>query len=771
MDGEAKLRGVGDSLPRLDAGDKVGGRARYTDDLFRPGMLHAALMGSPYPFARIISCDTSEALALPGVKAVLTGADIPANRWGGFINDETALAIDIVRYVGEPIAAIAATDLATAREALDLIEFEFEELDPVLTIDAAMADGAPLIHENFAEYEKRPGQGDLAPNQVSRQSIIEGDVEAAWADCNVVVENTYEVQAQSHVYIEPCSALAEVDESGKVTVWSANQSIYKVQASLSKALGLPMSKVRAITPPVGGAFGGKSGVTVQPITVMLAQKTGRPVKLTLSRTDDMMMMRSRHAARVRVRTGAMADGTLVAHELDVIYDGGAYAEDSAAVLGFGLLMARGPYNIPHVKLTGSAVYTNKLRAGGFRGFGNPQVTFGTEQQIDEIAVRLKMDPIDLRLKNALQTGDLWVGGQTVTSCGFRECLEQVRDAADWPTRRQAPAANGKRRGISVAGVSHICGLLGTSAIVRVLEDGTITLNTGAVDIGQGSDTVLAQICASSLRLDIGRVNLVAPDSDASPYNWGTGGTRVTYMVGRAVESAAGAALEQIRQHASEIFECAPADVELRDGGHVGIVGVPEKELSFAEISGRAHYVTGGPIIGTHALVYDGQEFDPKRALMDHFPFARIGTYVFGAQVVEVEVDEVTGQVEVLNVWSAHDVGRAINPAAVEGQIQGGVVQGLGYALCEELTWEDGQPTNPTMMDYKVPGALDTPTNIHPIIVESEEETGPFGAKGVGEPGLVGVAPAVANAVAHATGVRLTRLPLTPESVLRAMTAE
>jgi CO/xanthine dehydrogenase Mo-binding subunit len=559
-----------------------------------------------------------------------------------------------------------------------------------------------------------------------------------------------------------------VDESGKVTVWSANQSIYKVQATLSKALGLPMSKIRAITPPVGGAFGGKSGVTVQPITVLLAQKTGRPVKLTLTRTDDMMMMRSRHAARIHVKTGALSDGTLVAHELHVTYDGGAYAEDSAAVLGFGLLMARGPYKIPNVRLTGNVVYTNKLRAGGFRGFGNPQVTFGTEQQLDEVARQLDMDPIDFRLKNAVATGDLWVGGQRITSCGFRTCLERARDAAAWQDRRQQTVGEGKRRGIGIAGVAHICGLLGTAAIVRLLEDGTVTLNTGAVDIGQGSDTVLAQICASALRIDVGQVNLVTPDSDASPYNWGTGGTRVTYMVGRAVEAAAGQALEDIRKHASEIFECAPADIELRDGGRVGIVGVPEKELSFAEISGRAHYVTGGPIIGTNSLVYDGEEFDPKRALMEHFPFARIGTYVFGAQIVEVEVDEVTGQVEVLNVWSAHDVGRAINPAAVEGQIQGGVVQGLGYALFEELTWEDGQPTNPTMMDYKVPGALDTPLGIYPIIVESEEETGPFGAKGVGEPGLVGVAPAVANAVAHATGARLTRLPLTAEAVLGSL---
>ncbi|MDH3232929.1 MAG: xanthine dehydrogenase family protein molybdopterin-binding subunit, partial [Alphaproteobacteria bacterium] len=651
MDGERTTRGVGERLPRLDAGDKVSGNAKYSDDLYRPGMLHGALLGSPYPFARITGYDVSAARALPGVKAVLTGEDIPLNRWGGFINDETALAAGYVRYVGEPVAAVAASDPATARRALELIEIDYEECEPVLTIEAALAANAPLVHPNFASYDTNPGIGDLGPNLVSYQEIIEGDTGTAWAECDVVVENSYTVQAQSHVYIEPCSALAEIDAAGKVTVWSANQSIYKVQATLSKALGLPMSKIRAITPPVGGAFGGKSGVTIQPITVLLAQATGRPVKLTLSRTDDMMMMRSRHAARIDVKTGAKRDGTLIAHALDITYDGGAYAEDSAAVLGFGLLMARGPYNIPHSRLTGRVVYTNKLRAGGFRGFGNPQVTFATECQIDQIAERLGIDPIDLRLQNAIATGDRWVGGQRVTSSGFRECLERARDAADWPRRRKPAPAPGKRRGIGVAGLAHICGLLGTSAIVRVLEDGTVTLNTGAVDIGQGSDTALAQICASALKLDVEQINLVAPDSDASPYNWGTGGSRVTYMVGRAVEDAAGDAARQMFRHASEILECAEADLELRDGGRIGIVGVPEKSLGFAEISGRAHYVTGGPVIGTRSLVYDGEEFDPKRAVMTNFPFARIGTYVFGAQIVEVEVDEVTGQVEVLEAWS------------------------------------------------------------------------------------------------------------------------
>ncbi len=769
---------IGKRLPRRDAADKLAGAARYTDDLTRPGMLHAAILGSPWPSARILAIDTAAARALPGVKAVLTGADLPARRWGLFVYDETPLAAGVVRYVGEPVAAVAATDLATARAAAALIEVDYEELAPVLSIEEALKDGAIPVHPDFDGYEKRPDLGFERVNEIARQEFSEGDVESAWGNCDVVVEGVYEVPSQSHVYLEPVSAIAEFDRAGKLTVQSANQSVYKVQATLSRALDLPMSNIRVATPAIGGAFGGKSGVTIQPLVAHLARATGRPVRLTLTREEDFMAMRRRHPAIVRVRTGAKADGTLVARDLDIVYDGGAYAEDSPAVLGFGLLMARGPYTIPHCRLRGRAVYTNRLRAAGFRGYGNPQVTFATEAQIDELAGRLGLDPVELRLKNAVEAGGRWIGGQTITSCGLSECLTEARDASGWTGKRHRAGAGagadaetgGKRRGIGVSAFAHICGLLGTSATVRLLEDGTVTLATGAVDLGQGAEAVLAQICAGALDLDIGRINSAPVDSDAAPYNWSTGGSRVTYMAGRAVVQAAGAVREQIVSHAAELFECAPADIEIRPGGRAGIVGVPEKEIGFGDISLRAHYRSGGPIIGSGALVYDGEAFDTKEALIRNYPFERIGTYVFGAHVVEVEVDTVTGKVDILRAWMAHDVGRAINPTEVEGQIQGGFVQGAGYALLEELLWEDGQPINPSMMDYKVFGALDLPLGLHPIIVEDPEPSGPFGAKGIGEPPLVGAAPAIANAVADATGLRLRTLPMTPERVLDALDA-
>jgi CO/xanthine dehydrogenase Mo-binding subunit len=764
----ARSANVGASLPRLEAAGKINGAAKYTDDLARPFMLHGAILGSPLPHARIVSYEVRRARALPGVEAVITAQDFPYLPLGAIVKDETILAREKVRYVGEPVAAVAAVDRTVALEALKLIEIEYEELPAVLDFDAALSADAPIIHEQLRDYFKI-FDCRFNGNVLSEQLVAEGDVDKAFVGCDVIVEGEFVTQAQAHAYLEPCAALAEVDDRNKITIWSSHQSINRVQANVCEALGISMSQVRVITPRVGGGFGGKMEATVQPIAAALALRTKKPVKVVLSREDDFAMMRSRHPARIWMRTGATRDGVLVAREVKLLYDAGAYCDDSPGVLAFGLYMARGPYRIANYRASGKLVYTNKLRASGFRGFGNPQVTFAGEIQIDEIAEKVGLDPFDFRMRNAIRTGDKWVGGQTVTSSGFAECLKQARSRSDWDRRRASPsgAPNGRPRGMGVAALAHICGVLGTSAIIRLAEDGSIILNTGAVDIGQGADTVLAQICAESLRVDVSRVNVVAPDTDATPYNWGTGASRVTYMGGRAVVGAAAAVKDKIFMHAAAMLECGVQDLELSDGGVVRVKGT-DKKVSFFEISLRAHYGLGGPIIGEHAFVYDGEPFDPKRCTMIGFPFSNLGVYMFGVQVVEVEVDEDTGQVVPVAAWLAHDVGRAINPLAVEGQIQGGFVQGLGYALWEELIWDNGRLSNPTMMDYKIPGTLDVPLAIEPIIVEEHEASGPFGAKGVGEPGIIAAAPAVANAVAAATGVRFRQLPLTPERVFRGL---
>ncbi len=764
---DTSATGVGASVPRLDAREKVTGRAQYIADMVRPGMLHAAIHASPHAHARIRGYDTAEAQAVPGVVCVLTGDDFPDGRMGAFIKDEPAIAKGKVRYPGEPVAVVAAGDEETARRAAALIRVDYEELPVAATPEAAMASDAPLIHEGLADYFK-VFPAICGGNVASETELSEGDVDGAWAECDVIVEGDFETPAQAHLSIEPVGALAEVDAEGRVTLWSANQSVFRVQANVCEALQLPMSKLRSLTPKVGAGFGNKMEPHVQPLVVQLALKTGRPVKLILNRTEDFETVRARHPFKIRCKTGAKKDGTLVARELSAVLDCGAYGDDSPGVLGYSLLMSRGPYRIPHCRASGKLVYTNRMRFGAFRGFGNPQVTFATESQIDEIAGRLGMDPLDLRMKNRMQPGDRWFGGGEVASNGLAECIEKAKAAAGWTRSRARPAPPGKRRALGVAACAHISGLLATGAIVRLLEDGSVVLNTGAVDIGQGSDTVLTQMCASALRVPADRVAIASPDTDGSPYNWGTTASRVTYTTGRSVVAAADKVAEQIKRHASEIFECAVEDLELRDGGRVGIKGVPDKELSFFEISGRAHWAAGGPIVGTDTWVYNQPSVDPKRAVAKGLPFPQIGVYSFGCMIAAVEIDETTGKADIDEVWSAMDVGKAINPGSVEGQIEGGFVQGMGFALTEEMVFDGPRLANPSMMDYKAPTSLDAPFGIHSIIVEAAEPGGPFGAKGIGEIGLVPVPAAVANAVATAVGARLRRLPLTPERILDGM---
>jgi CO/xanthine dehydrogenase Mo-binding subunit len=760
---------VGRNLPRLDARDKITGRATYIADLYRPGMLHAAILKSPHAHARILSYDVAAAAALPGVACVLTGADVPDGKFGPFIKDEFVLAKEKVRFVGEAVCLVAAEDEATARQAVHLIEVEYKELPPILSPEDAMAPDAALVHEdntaNFRVFETACGK-----NLAWECNFSEGDVGKAWSECDVIVEDEYETQAQAHVAIEPCGALAEVDSAGRVTIWSANQSVFRVQANVCDALKLPMSKVRCVTPRIGGGFGNKMEMHVQGMVTALALATGRPVKMVLSREEDFEMVRLRHPYRIRSKTGAKRDGMIVAREVEAIIDCGAYGDDSPGVMGFSLWMARGPYRIPNFRSSGRLYYTNKLRFGAFRGFGNPQVSFATEIQLDEIAERLSIDPFELRRKNAVRAGDTWVGGGAIHSDGFVKTLDVAQSSSQWSERGHRAAAPGKRRGMGVASTAHICGLLGTAAIIRLLEDGTVVLNTGAVDIGQGSDTVLPQICADALKIPVDRVALASPDTDGSPFNWGTTASRVTYMTGRAVVGAARELVQKIKSQAADMLECAVDDLEVRDGGWVGIIGIAQKQVSFQDVSLRAHWAVGGPIIGSDSLVYDKPTIDPKRTVVSGLPFPQIGVFSFNTVVCDVEIDEASGKAVVLEAWSVCDVGKAINPMSVEGQIQGGFVQGLGFALFEEVVWDGPRIANPSLMDYKIATTLDVPRQIHPLIIEDPEPDGPFGAKGIGEIPICAVAPAIANGVAAATGARLRQLPLTPERVLKGLLA-
>ena len=592
---------IGTTMPRLEARSKATGYAQFTDDLTTPGMLYGAILGSSFPHARIVSYDVSKALKHPGVKAVVTGNDIKPLYMGLLVKDETALAIGKVRYLGEPVAAVAAIDPIAAREAARLIDVTYEELPAVFTPEEAMAADAPIIHENYEKYFKVIDTISDG-NVMTRSELVVGDVNKGFSESDLVIENVYETQAQYHAYMEPVAAIAEVDPEGKVTVWSSTQSVFRTQANISECLGISRAKVRALSPRIGGGFGAKSEPTVQQIAVLLAQRARRPVKVILDRSDDMLTMRCRHPSWIRIKSGVKKDGTFVSQEFELIMDGGAYADDSPAVMMLALYFSAGPYRIPHLKSVGRAVYTNKLRAGAFRGFGNPQATFARESQIDVIAKQLGLDALELRLRNAMQDGDRWIDGRVIEKVSVRECLERARSEAKWGQRGRV-GSGGKPRGVGVAAVAHLCGFLSTSAVVRLLEDGSISVNTSAADLGQGSDTAIAQMCAGALGLSVDRINVVPPDTDASPYNSGTNASRVTYMVGRAIGEAADNVKKQMFKHAAEIFECAEQDIELLPDGRVGIIGVPGKNLSFMDISLRAHWARGGPIVGNGSFAF------------------------------------------------------------------------------------------------------------------------------------------------------------------------
>lgn len=752
---------VGTSIVRRDALEKATGRAVYLDDIVLPRMLIAKVLRSECAHALIKRIDTTKAKALPGVKAVITSDDLPGGRHGPFIKDTPVLATRKVLYIGEPVAAVAAVDEETAREALSLIEVEYEELPAVLDPVAAMEEDSPLVHDDLLRYPA-VFPAHRWGNVCSHTRFKLGDIKRGLLEADEVFEDTFRTQEVHQAYLEPHGAVASFDANGKVTVWTTTQSVYRTQASINETLLIPAAKIRVIGTRVGGGFGGKVEAITQPIAVALAQKAERPVKLVLTREEEFVGTKPRHPSLVEIKTGVKRDGTLVARQVRFIFDTGAYADDGPGVVGFAAFCATGPYRIPHVLVDGYCVHTNKTPCGAYRGFGNPQVAFAFESQMDIIAERLGMDPLELRLRNAVDNGDINIAGQVMPSVGLKDCLRQAAAAAGWSARKKArPNPN---RGLGISCMHHISGVLPACANVRLNQDGTITLLTGAAEIGQGSETILSQIAAEELGVPVDDINIVMSDTDATPYNWATCASRITYTMGNAVRLAAAEVKDKIKALAAEKLEANPADIEVADR-HAYVKGSPDRRLSFAEIAAITHWVQGGPIIGEASFMAQGGPY--QAGTMEGFPFGSLTAWIFGAHVAEVEVDRETGQVRVLKVAAAHDVGRAINPRNVEGQIEGGFAQGLGYALFEEIIRDRGKVVNPNLHDYRLPTAVDMP-KITPIIVEEAEPTGPFGAKGVGEPGLVATAPAIANAIYDAIGIRIKELPITNERLRQAI---
>jgi len=755
---------VGKPVTRVDAEEKVTGEAVYGYDLVLPDMLYGKVLFSPKAHAKIKRIDTEKAKRHPGVAAVITGKDAP---WihGESIRDKPFLAQGKVRYIGEPVAAVAAVDEDTAQAAVKLIEVQYEDLPAYLSPEEACKPGAIAIHEDFAGYRKMEFIVTAPmPNVCEHFKLRTGEVERGFRESDVVLEERYSVPIIQHAAIEPHSAHAQVDpESGRVTIWVANDAPFRALHEISEALGLPQEKIRFVNPLQGGGFGSKGGLKVEPIAVALAYHTkGRPVRVKFNREETFISTLTRHEAVIYIKSGVKKDGTLWAREMTLYWGGGAYAEKSPTVCIRGSLPAPGPYRIPHVKVDGYAVYTNKPVAGSFRGYGIPQGAWACEQHMDELAKRLKMDPLEFRLKNVFVDGDLSYWGEKLHSVGLKETLVKAAEAIEWGKRDRG--SNGVKIGKGLACISKPTRTPTTSrAGVLVNSKGQATVLAGTVEIGQGCNTILSQVAAEELKVPIEKVRMAPLDTDVIPFDASTTSSRSTYHMGNAVRRAAIDAREKLKEMASPMLEGKKEDIAL-SGGKLFLKDHPEMALPIGEVI-RRKLGADGAVRGDGSYTYEiGKDLDLETGHSDHAS----AFYMYATQAAEVAVDEETGRARVLRIAAAHDVGKAINPLNCAAQIEGGLAMGIGSALHEHLVIDSqGKVRNPSFLDYHLVTSLDLPEMI-PIIVECAEPEGPYGAKGLGEPGLAPTPAAIGNAVADALGVRIYDLPLSPERIYWAM---
>jgi len=745
---------LGKPLKRRDAEPKLRGDARYTDDLHLPGLLHARLVTSPYAHARILRIDCDAARRTPGVVAVFTGHDLlpegpePAER------ARHLLARDKVIYAGQPVAIVVAESPYVAADAAALVEVGYDELPAVVDPLAAMTPEAPVIRPKELEGEwaeagmhATVSGGEeldvrrLPANVTNAVRFQRGDVMQGFASADVVIERTYRTPFVHQAYLEPHASLAVPRPDGGVTIYTTTQGQFYCRNVTATTLGLPHEMVTIVPMEVGGGFGGKT-VLLEPLVAALALRLGRPVKLVLTRTEEFLLATPAPAAIFELRAGARRDGTLTALRARVIFDSGAYP---GAPVTIALLLLGGTYRWEHLDLLGYEVLTNKPGTGAYRAPGVPQATFALEQLIDELARAIGQDSLELRLRNAARTGDLQPNGVPWPPIGLVDVLERARQHPLWRSRQRRP---NEGWGIAVGGWPG--GIEPCAANIRLNHDGTFTVTLGAIDI-TGTHTVLAMIAAEVLEQPVERIRVKLLPTDGAPYAGMSGGSKITYTVGLAVQAAAEDAKRQLLEIAANELEAAPEDLELVDGA-IRVRGMPDRQITLSEIA-HLSMVFGGkyaPVYGTGRSVVRQQS--PG----------------FNAQIAHVAVDPDTGEVEVLDLVAIQDVGRALNPALVEEQVHGGVGQGIGWALHEAMRWsENGQPLNPSFLDYDLPKASQLPP-IAVELVEVPSPIGPFGAKGVGEPPVVPTAAAIANAIADAIGVHLSELPITPERVLAAL---
>lgn len=756
------FRVVGQEVPRQDAFLKATGQAVYGVDVTMPRMLVGKILRSPVPHARISGIDVTRARDLPGVKAVVTAADFRGRRFG-FLKatdpryaDRSPLQGEKVRYVGDEVAAVAAVDEETARKALNLIRVDYEELPPVFDPREAMRAGAPQLHA------EAPG------NVLERFEIAAGSWDEAVASADCIVEETYTTNEVTAVCLEPHQAVAYFEPEGQLVIHSSIQMPFLLRRDLADVLGLSESDVRVIRTHVGGGFGSRMEMqTIEPICAELSRLSGRPVKIVNSRQEEFIGTRCRHPLHITVRAAARRDGTLLGLFMDVTADSGAYCSQAPAVTRVALVTGLTIYQVPNVKGLGTIVYTNKPYGGAMRGFGNPQACFAVESCVDLLASELGIDPLELRLLNAHQPGEVTALGQRIGSCGQSECLRRAARLVGWEQRGQSGApAEGQRvvRGLGLASYTHVGGGArdfgsdGCGAFVKIADDGRVTVITGAQEIGQGADTVMAQIVSETLGIPFEWVRVENNDTNLMPWDTGAHAQRTTFIGGNAVLLAAQDAREQLVAVASAMLGIPPKEVRLQDGYARSPVG--QTELSFANLVRRHHHdVGGGCILGK-------AHYEPPS---EHVTSGgnNSGAYSYGATAAEVEVDLDSGAVRVLKVVAALDAGQVINPLGLRGQVEGAVAQGVGYALYEVFQFDgQGNMVNANLHDYRLPTVSDMP-DVITTFVETAEPNGPYGAKGAGEAIIAPVAPTVVNAIRHATGIQVTDLPVTPEVILRA----
>ncbi len=753
---------VGERVQRVDSVEKVTGGAVYGVDVMLPGMLHGAVLRSSYPHARIVSVDTSAAKSAPGVRAIVTGCDFP-HLFGSAIKDQPFLAIDRVRYVGEPVVAVAATTEAMAQEALDLIRVDYEELPAVVDMRAALADHAPLVHPDLHLYER--GAHEIVPhtniNTIYRYE--RGNVEAGFAVADLVVEGEYSAHALSHVALEVHVAIAEYNSgSDGYTLWVSTDRPFFLRNELADGLGLDSSRVRLIVAQVGGSFGGKGVPIAEAIAVALARYTGgRPVRVELTREEDLIASQLRVPAIMKLKTGVNSDGYMTARSAEIIWDSGAYTAYTVGVAIRGSQTIIGPYRIPDLKILSRQVYTNKSITGSYRGYGTTQVTWACESQMDEIAYRLGIDPVALRLQNGYEEGDTYLNGQIMHGVGLRETIERTSFEIGWGEVEREPAPH-LRRGKGIATmIKPTMTPSSSNCVINLEQDGRASVVCAAPEIGAGQSTVLAQMAADAIGVPLESVSVPATDTALTPYNGPVASSRTTYHMGNAILAAGAEIRDKIMGLAYDVLDVESGGLELREGAIYDLDGklrVTLKDL-LAENAGEGYSITVGSRFSTTGSPL--LKADPGEEWMSSI------FWMFCTQAAEVEVDIETGVIRVVRVAAAADVGKAINPMTVEQQIEGGVVMGVSNGILEEFSYRDGRIENGSLADYKVATIHDLP-DIIPIIVESVHSEAPYGAKGVGEPAAAATPPAIANALFDAVGVRITDLPLTPEKVLQAL---